>query len=219
MKTNCLIGDNEPFSVTLFNMPCILYSNIYIFNRLDIFSDNKLMLKVKAGDIDKLGLLFERHKKLLFGYFYKLTGSRDASEDLVQNVFVRILKFRKQFRGEGKFSTWMYSIARNELADHFKKQKRRPETATFYAWRDDIAEDSLNSGIEKERRLKLVEESLVKLSSEKRELLIMSRYQGLKYKEIAEVYKASEGAIKVKIFRALNELRQIFHELEKSKIS
>ena len=177
------------------------------------------MMKVRSGEISRLGLLYERHHKMLFGFFFRITSHQDVSEDLVQNVFVRILKFRKQFRGEGKFSTWMYSIARNELADHFKKQKRRPEKATFYAWRDDVADDSLNTGHEKERQLKLVEESLMKLSSEKRELLIMSRYQGLKYKEIAEVYKSSEGAIKVKTFRALNDLRQIFHKLEKSEIS
>jgi len=177
------------------------------------------MIKVRSGEISRLGLLYERHHKMLFGFFFRITGHQDVSEDLVQNVFVRILKYRKQFRGEGKFSTWMYSIARNEMSDHFKKQKRRPDKAGFNAWRDDVRDDSLNTSNEEERRLKLVEDSMKKLNVEKRELLIMSRYQGLKYKEIAEVYQATEGAIKVKIFRALNDLRQIFHELDKSEIS
>lgn len=59
------------------------------------------MLQVKAGDVDKMGLLFERYHRKLFGFLYHLTGRADASEDLVQNVFYRMLKYRHTFTGEG----------------------------------------------------------------------------------------------------------------------
>jgi RNA polymerase sigma-70 factor (ECF subfamily) len=186
---------------------------------LDSLSDNALMMKVRSGEISRLGLLYERHNKMLFGFFYRITGDRQASEDLVQNVFVRILKFKKQFRGEGKFSSWMYSIARNEMADYFKRQKRRPDDAVFSGWRDDRADPGSHLKMEKEKQLERVEQALGRLSLDKRELLVMSRYQGMKYKEIAEVYRATEGAIKVKIFRALNDLREIYRELEKTSVS
>ncbi len=77
---------------------------------MELSSDNNIMLMVKSGEIDRLGLLFERYKKPLFGYFYRTFHDKETSEDLVQNVFIRILKYRSKFTGYGKFSSWMYRI-------------------------------------------------------------------------------------------------------------
>jgi RNA polymerase sigma factor (sigma-70 family) len=94
-------------------------------------SDNELMGEVRSGDLDKLGLLFERHKDALFGYFYRNTHSAEISEDLVQSVFLRILKYRARFSGDGKFTTWMYHIAHNVHTDHFKKNNTQANTGRF----------------------------------------------------------------------------------------
>ena len=83
-------------------------------------SDHEIMLMVKAGDLEKLGLLFERHKQLLYAYFFRHTHCIHTSEDSVQNVFLRILKYRQRFKGHGKFTSWMYYIARNVFLDHLK---------------------------------------------------------------------------------------------------
>jgi len=96
---------------------------------LNALDDNMLMLKVKEGDLDKLGLLFERYKKPLFGFFYGMTRDSELSEDLIQNVFFRILKYRYLFRGEGDFKTWMFHIARNVSHDHFKKNRAQHKEA------------------------------------------------------------------------------------------
>src|SRR2546425_12656711 len=88
-------------------------------------TDEALMLAVKAGDLDKLGILFERHHTALFEFFSRMTGNRAVSQDLVQDVFFRILKYRNTYRNESQFTTWMYHIARNTRFDQFKK--RRPE--------------------------------------------------------------------------------------------
>ena len=81
------------------------------------------MVKVRDGDLDRLGMLFERYKRPLYGFFYGLSRDRDLSEDLVQNTFFRILKYRHLFRGEGDFKTWMFHIARNVNNDHYRKDK------------------------------------------------------------------------------------------------
>jgi RNA polymerase sigma-70 factor (ECF subfamily) len=81
--------------------------------RLNPTSDKALMLKVRDGDLDRLGLLFERYHRCLYRYFYRLTSQRQTSEDLVQEVFERMLKYRHTYTGKGKFLTWMYQIARN----------------------------------------------------------------------------------------------------------
>lgn len=86
-------------------------------------TNNALMLKVKAGDLDKLGLLYERHKKRLFGFFYNMNSNASLSEDLVQNVFVRMLKYKHTFTGDGSFTAWMFRTARNVNYDYYKKNK------------------------------------------------------------------------------------------------
>ena len=82
------------------------------------------MLKVKAGDLDKMGLLFERYHRPLFGFLYHTTGQVAHSEDLVQTVFYRMLKYRHTFSGEGEFRTWMFHLARNVVNDAAKKNQR-----------------------------------------------------------------------------------------------
>ena len=84
------------------------------------------MLNVKAGQRDSMGLLFERYHRQLFGYFYHLSGQAEPSEDLVQTVFYRMLKYAHTYQGDGEFITWMFHLARNVWADYYKKQKRLP---------------------------------------------------------------------------------------------
>lgn len=170
------------------------------------------MHEVKAGDFDKMGLLFERHKLPLFGYFYRQLGSREHSEDLVQTVFMRMLKYRHTFRGGNKFTTWMYSIARNVALDHFKKNNR-------YRAMDDPPPDHVEAAhqemdlIENER-IALLHEAMMRLPPEKKEILIMSKFQGLKYEDIGKILDCTEGAVKVRVFRAIQELKKIYSRLE-----
>ncbi|HNV31114.1 MAG TPA: sigma-70 family RNA polymerase sigma factor, partial [Cyclobacteriaceae bacterium] len=90
---------------------------------LEALSDNNLMMKVREGDLDKMGLLFERYKRPLYGFFYGLNKEQELSEDLVQNTFLRILKYRHLFRGDGDFRAWMFHIARNVNIDHHRKHR------------------------------------------------------------------------------------------------
>lgn len=176
------------------------------------------MLKVKAGDLDKLGLLFERYNRRLFSYFYRLTYRQDISEDLVQGVFERIIKYRNTYENSGAFSTWIYQIARNLHIDYHRKHKnddKREELFDLDSVRDRSLETDANLGEDTE--LKLLNMALNKLETEKKETLVLSRYQGFKYKEIADIMDCSESAVKVRIFRALKELKEIITELRKKE--
>src|SRR5436853_4021794 len=90
-------------------------------------TDENLMLAVRRGEVAKLGMLFERYHRALFDFFARMTGNRTAAEDLVQDVFFRILKYRATFRDDSRFKAWMFHIARNARADHYWKQP--PESA------------------------------------------------------------------------------------------
>ena len=168
------------------------------------------MLKVKGGDLDKMGLLFERYHRPLYGFLFHSTHQKEASEDMVQNVFYRMLKYRHTFEGNGEFITWMYHLARNVLIDYAKKSKK-------YVQQYDIAnfESSISGGaladepIQKEQELNTLQMALSKLSPESREVLILSRFQELKYDEIAKILQISEGNVKVRVHRAMGALRNI----------
>lgn len=178
------------------------------------------MLKVKAGQLDQLGLLFERHKGPLYGYFYRLTSDTDVSEDLVQNVFVRMIKYKHTYLGDGKFSTWMYHMARNLFVDHYKKEKKKgwkedPEVADKYLV-NEVNAESRSIQIEQQA---LLQKALQNLSADKREVLVMSKLQGMRYQDIADILDLSESAVKVKVFRAMKELKDHFEKVEAQGIA
>lgn len=180
---------------------------------MNVIADNALMLKVKAGDLDQLGLLFERYKRPLFSFFYRLCSDKNTSEDLVQNVFLRIIKYRHTFIGSGEFKTWMYHLARNIFADHLKKNQKQGQRDNLEKWEEHLLDNSSVENQHHDEEIQLLNLALQKLSYERREVLILSRYQGLKYAEIAEIMQTTESNVKVIVHRALIELRKIYAQL------
>lgn len=171
------------------------------------------MLKVKAGEISALGLLYERYKKRLFGFFYQLNRNPSLSEDLVQNVFVRILKYRESYTDESKFISWLFQIARNVNNDHFKKSNIQFDLEADILFNNEICDQSLNLALEENK--KLLQEAINKLSPEKKELIVLNKIEQLKYRDVADIVGSTEGAVRTKVHRVLQELREIFIELDR----
>jgi len=182
---------------------------------LEKLSDNALMINVRDGDLDRLGLLFERYKKPLYGFFYGMNKDQELSEDLVQNTFYRVMKYRHLFRGDGDFRTWLFHIARNVRHDQFRKDKIKGKDAVEN-WEHKLGHsDNRSEEMQQEDEHMMLNLAMEKLPSEKREVLLLSKYQEKKYKEIGEILGCSEGAVKVKVFRALQELKAVYEQLEK----
>ena len=171
------------------------------------------MRAVRDGDIGQLGVLFERYHAPVFDFLSRMTGDRLAAEDMVQDVFMRILKYRGTFRDEGSFETWLFRIARNARADYFRQ---RPPV-------DALGDEALERvepqagparRLEAERDRARLRRALMQLREDKRELLVLARYRDMKYEQIAEILGIEVGAVKVRVHRALRELREIFLELK-----
>ncbi len=173
------------------------------------------MAKVKNGDLDKLGLLFERYKKPLFGFFYGMNRDSAVSEDLVQNVFLRILKYRYLFREEGEFKTWMFHIARNVSHDHFRKIKWKGKE-DIDNWKDRLSNnENRQEEYGRDEEIQLLTLAFERLPEDRKEILLLSKYQEKKYREIGAILGCTESAVKVKVFRALQELKDVYKKLEK----
>lgn len=174
--------------------------------------DEQIMQEVRAGDVGKLATLFDRHHRALFRYFVRLTGDRALSEDLVQEVFFRILKYRHTYQPETSFRAWMYQVGRNVWLDQAGRRKGEvglPENAAEIGSGDTPADRQVQS----KQETVLLRKALAAMPPEKREVLVMSRYQELKYDEIASVLKCEVGTVKVRVYRALRELGDRFFAL------
>ncbi|HEU4414252.1 MAG TPA: RNA polymerase sigma factor [Candidatus Angelobacter sp.] len=167
------------------------------------------MAQVRSGMGEMLGILFERYHVPLFNFYLKLTGQRTISEDLVQEVFFRILKYRHSYRVDTPFRAWMYQIARNARVDHFRKH--RSETS----WEPEMspAVEPVDTAQQSQEAV-LLHSALMRISEEKREVLVLSRFQDLKYEEIAELLGCEVNTVKTRVHRGLQELREIFHQLQ-----
>jgi len=175
-------------------------------------TDEQLMLEVKKGELDSLAPLFEKYHIRLFNFFLRMTRDNNISEDLTQNVFKRILTYRESYNEEWLFRSWMYQIARNASAKHYNDQKL---LFSDLKNTEEIASEN-NSAIEElegQTNKELLHEALNRLPFEQREIIELSRFQGLIYKEIAEITGNTVPAIKVKVHRAMNKLRELFFEL------
>lgn len=169
-------------------------------------TDETLMLCVKNGDLDKAALLYERHKSKMFRFFlFKSNNDREDSNDCVQQVFYRLIKYRNSFREDGNFLSWLYSIAQNVKIQNFKDKSRiagenMPEAEMqVYELKNDDHE--------------ALHKAIGMLPEPYREVIIMSKIMEMKYLEIAKVCDCSEGLVKVRVFRAMQVLKENYKKI------
>jgi RNA polymerase sigma-70 factor (ECF subfamily) len=177
-----------------------------------VLTDEQLMRAVRDGDSSKLGVLFERYHLPLHDFLSRMTGNAAVAEDLVQDVFLRVLKYRATFRDDGSFETWLYRIARNARADYFRS--RRPsESIDAAALELPHRGEGPAEAIQREREVARLRRALLLLREDKRELIVLARYRAMKHEQIADLLGINAGAVKVRLHRAVQELRAIFLEL------
>ncbi len=172
-------------------------------------SDEYLIKCVKDGDIEKVAALFERHHQKIHSYFYRLTRCGVESEDLTQNVFVRIISFRNSYKLGHQFLPWVFRIAHNVFIDHCKFKNKEVNKLQYFENNSNVEEDT-EVNIDQLDRFYM---AFNLLPVEYRELLIMSRYHDLSYKQIGVVLGTSERAVRQKAFRAIVKLRKEYEKV------
>lgn len=178
-------------------------------------NDHETMLAVREGDLDQLSLLFERHNKHLYNFFLRMTGNSDDSEDLVQEVFFRMLNYRRNYRDNSRFETWMFQIARSVRIDAYRKSLRSGPLP-----KDQILIDpdpGPEENLMKKSETDLLRRALSMLPNEKREVLLLSRFENMEFRDIARVLNARETTVKVRAHRAVRELGEIYQRLTEER--
>jgi len=173
--------------------------------------DHEIMVSVRDGDVQKLGLLFDRYSRRLYNYFYLQIKDRLKSEDLVQNVFYNILKYRHTYKNRADFRAWMYTIARNEKTHYFKKERVLHNTIDIE--QSNEIDSNPEKNLERKTDISHLHMALQRISSDNRELIILSRFNELTYSEISEIVGCKISTLKVRMYRAIKELRDQFRKV------
>ena len=177
-------------------------------------SDEELMSIVQAGDFSPASELYDRYSRRIYNFAYRFLKNSESAEDATQEVFAKMIKHASQFRGGAKLSTWLFSITANHCRDYLRKAENKvlkegedvlfslPAPAELSPLRN------LERQEDKEMTEKMIQEALMLLLPDQREVILLSRFQGLSYAEIAQIAGCSEGAVKSRAFRAMEVLKQ-----------
>ncbi len=177
---------------------------------MDRTSDEDLMKSVYEGRLDRLNTLCQRYQRRIFGYMLKSTLNAEDSADLAQQVFIRALKYRKSYRIGKSFEMWVFQIARNVLKDYFRKMKIHNERYEFIDQIPDMVDEVDEEKLENEKKLI---RAMEQLPEDKRELLVLSKFEGMKYEQIAELRSMSVSAVKVQVHRTMKRLKELYFNL------
>lgn len=174
-------------------------------------SDEQLIEWVAKGDASCLGTLFERHNRRVYQYCRQLTRQDAQAEDLVQEVFLRILRKAGSFRGQGSFKAWMFNVARNVTFDHLRAVKRRgnlrPAEESVDQLVDYRSAEQAASGIQDMGKLK---RALENLPENVQEVIWLGRFEFDSYKELGLALGCNSGTARVRMHRAMQRLAEEF---------
>ncbi len=169
-------------------------------------SDEALMESVLNGDLDKVAVLYERYKKPVLNFFIRFGADRESGRDLTQQVFFRLIQYRHSYKTGSGFRPWIYRIARNIFHDFLKQHGSGYKSIETLS---EVAQEEEND----EEPFILIRKALERIPDDYREVLMLSRYEELKYEEIATVLNISVSLVKVRVFRGLKALKEEYEKL------
>lgn len=172
-------------------------------------SDQELMRIVQAGDFSPASEIYDRYSGRIYNFAFRFLKNSEAAEDATQEVFVKMLRHANQFHGDAKLSTWLFSITANWCRDYLRKaDNRAKDSDEVLVTLPASAENSPDRNLERRENEIRVRRALEGLTEEQREAILLSRYHGLSYAEIAQIAGCSEGAVKTRVFRAMETLKK-----------
>ena len=177
-------------------------------------NDQLYINKVINGDANAFAYLVDNYKNMVFSLAFKMTKNREEAEEVSQDTFIKAYRSLSKFKGDSKFSTWLYRIAYHACLDSIKKNKNHNQSFEIndITYNQIKSVDNILEGIERKERAKIMDECLLKLPEEERSIIWMFYYDELSLKEIMEITLLSEANLKVKLHRARKKMLTIVEE-------
>ena len=186
-------------------------------------SDESLMLRYRDGDVRAFELLVTRHRKALFNFILRFVRDTAAAEDVTQETFLRLVKGADAYERQAKFTTWLYTIARNLCVDAARRGKHRKAASLDAPLGDEDGAASLldlvpdgGAGVDRQaqsRELAVrLRQAIEALPDEQREIFLLREVADLQFNEIANVIGCPENTVKSRMRYALEKLREALEE-------
>lgn len=169
------------------------------------------MARFAEGDAAAFETLYARHEACLYGFCLSMLSDADTADDAFQETFIRVVSARSHYVAGGRFRPWLLTIARRVCLDAMRRRQRTPRA--YETRLEDVPDGADPEGMLDARDQ--LARLLSQLPEEQREVLLLHRYQGLSYVEIAELTESSEAGVKQRAYRALCRLREIAVEMER----
>ena len=174
------------------------------------------MLKVKKGDRDAFEILMRKYYPRILNFVYRFLGNRQLSEDLTQDVFLKVYKSARRYRPRSKFQTWLYTIAKNSCLNELRRNRRQmasldePITFDERVQKKEISDphaDPAEEFFQKEKKM-MIQAAINDLPENQRIAVILRRYENFSYVEIAATLNVTDKAVKSLLSRAKLNLRK-----------
>lgn len=174
------------------------------------------MQQLQLGNFQAAAQLFERWKLVLYNFFLRQTSDRELAEDMTQSAFERMIKYRSTYKTDLAFRAWIFQIARNLLFTNQRKRQSRYRIMAKLGTPGRLENENSRIDLQMEHREDKAKlwRAMDQLTPSDRELLLLAKIQKVPYREIGEIMNCKEGAIKVKVHRAIARLKNIFITLE-----
>jgi RNA polymerase sigma factor (sigma-70 family) len=170
-------------------------------------TDIQLLQMVRRGDPAGAEALFERHAPAILGFAGRMLGTRHDAEEICQEVFLKMIASAHQYDERAPLMSWLLSIAANACRDQLRQRKRTSPLPLSSAEHLAAPAPSAASVLADEQQRRSVERALQALSPEQREAVVLARYHGLPYQQVARTLGITEGAVKTRVCRAVETLR------------
>lgn len=177
-------------------------------NGLNDYSDEELMLAIQHGEKLAFNELYARYSDKLYGYLLKMLWYNEVrAQDLLQDLFAKIITQPHLFDTERSFKTWIYTIASNLCKNEFKRNEVRKGTVNGVEQFHTLSTDeNLDKKIQENQFRDALTEELKRLDDKHREVFVLKHIDGLSIKEISEITGANEGTVKSRLFYAIKKL-------------
>ena len=176
--------------------------------------DQHFITQIIGGNTNAFSVLVDRYKDLIFSLALKMVKNREEAEEVAQDTFVKIFNSLEKFKGDSKFSTWIYKVAYNTCLDRIKKNKKDEGNILIDDFSEHLVktmENALSKMVDEERK-KSIQDCLNLLPSDERFLLTLFYFEDQSLEEIAKIMDITSNNVKVKLFRSRQKLASILKQ-------